>query len=78
MEQVTSHNYLTLHSLENFCDNALPNLTTAHRSVMEKGLVGLERLVQKKYDDQFEGFVKNSMEEALGIICISKSRFEAA
>lgn len=75
--EVTSHNYLTMRSFENFFDGALPNLSEIHRGVMEKGLGGLERLVQKKYDEQFDGFVKNAIHDALATIRDSKERLRA-
>jgi len=76
--EVTSHNYLTLRSLENFLDDALPNLSQAHRGVMAKGIEGIRRIVQKKYDDQFEGYVKAAMEDALKTLDTSRERLFAA
>lgn len=72
--EATSHNYLTMRSFENFFDDALPNLSVVHRGVMEKTLGRLERLVQKKHDEQFEGFVKGAMRDALATIRTSKER----
>lgn len=72
--EATSHNYLTLLSLENFFDNAISNLSEQHRPVMINGLSIIERVVQAKYDNQFEGFVKSSMQDALKTIRSSKAR----
>lgn len=74
---VTSHNYLTMRSFENFFDSAIPNLSGPHRDVIVNNLDGLDRLVQKKHDEQFEGFVKTSMQDALRIIRTSKERLQA-
>lgn len=75
---VTSHNYLTLRSLEYFFDDALPNLNEAHRGVASKGIEGIRRIVQKKHDDQFEGFVKRAMGDALKTLDSSLKRLDAA
>lgn len=72
--EVTSHNYLTLTSLEGFLDNAIPNLTELHRGVVSKGIMGMQRIVQKKLEVQFEGFAKTAMEDALKILDKSLER----
>lgn len=74
--EVTSHNYLTMRSFEPFLDKAISNLSGPHRGVISKTLDSLDRLVLKKCDDQFEGFVKNAMQDALKIIRSSKVRLQ--
>lgn len=74
--EVTSHNYLTMLSFDTFFDNAISNLSVLHRSVIEKNLDDLDHLVQKKYDKQFEGFVKRKMLDALKVIRSNKVRLQ--
>jgi hypothetical protein len=75
--EVTSHNYLTLKSLDNFLDNALPNLTEAHRGVLSHGVAGIRRIVQTKHENQFEGYVKTAMEDAMLVLDASLERLSA-
>lgn len=72
----TSHNYITMRSIEDFIDKARTNLIDPHRNVIISGLGSLEVLVQKKIDAQFQGFVKEAMGDALKVIKTSRERLQ--
>lgn len=74
--EVTSHNYLTMQSFEAFFDKAIPNLSGPHRDVIAKHLESLDHIVSRKHNDQFEGFTKTAMQDALKTIRSSKARLQ--
>ena len=77
--EVTSHNYLTLNSLEKFIDNALPNLNEPHRMVVSNGIERMRCTVEKRHDmQQFEGYIKAVMAKALKTLNRSLERLAAA
>jgi hypothetical protein len=75
--EVTSHNYLTMRSFEGFFEKAVPKLASEHRLAMAQVLAGLEHQVQKKIDNQFQGFVKDAMEDARTVLSKSRARLLA-
>ncbi len=62
---VTSHNYLTIQSFEVFFKKAESRLHSMHSDAFKGLLLSLRKQVQKRLEEQFEGFVKTSMERAL-------------
>lgn len=65
---VTSHNYLTIQSFGGFFQKAEIRLTKQHADLASTLLRPLRTLVQSRLSVQHDGFVKSSMERALGSI----------
>ena len=65
---VTSHNYLTVKSFEGFLEKAAPSISNDHRKVMSLLSERLQDVVRRKHAGQFEGFVKHTMEDAIGVL----------
>lgn len=66
---VTSHNYLTIgRSFKGFFQKAADKLIPAHANLIKSGLDTLRTQVQKRHEDQHEGYVKTCMEESVSSI----------
>lgn len=64
----TSHNYKTILSFDGFFKKAGSRLTAEHVKTIHSGMKGLQGIVQERYEEQQEGFIKSSMENALASI----------
>jgi hypothetical protein len=62
---VTSHNYLTINSFDHFFQKAESRLNPAHARIIEGQAQSLRAQVQRQCDQQYQGFVKSSMEGAI-------------